>query len=46
MTESSEGRDVKVYRVVKDSVRVEYWVVSVSVDGKLLVGVRALAVES
>ncbi|EGO56751.1 hypothetical protein NEUTE1DRAFT_84250 [Neurospora tetrasperma FGSC 2508] len=46
VTEASEGRDVKVYRVVKDSVRVEYWVVSVSVDGKLLVGVRALAVES
>ncbi|KAK3485102.1 hypothetical protein B0T13DRAFT_222336 [Neurospora crassa] len=46
VTEASEGRDVKVYRVAKDSVRVEYWVVSVSVDGKLLVGVRALAVES
>ncbi|KAK3947244.1 hypothetical protein QBC32DRAFT_93551 [Pseudoneurospora amorphoporcata] len=46
VTEASEGRDVRVYRVVKDSVRVEYWVVSVSADGKLLVGVRALAVES
>lgn len=46
VTEASEGKTVMVYRVKKDSVRVEYWVVSVSPDGKLLVGVRALAVES
>ncbi|KAK3392647.1 hypothetical protein B0T20DRAFT_421794 [Sordaria brevicollis] len=46
VTEASEGKTVMVYRVVKDSVRVEYWVVSPSPDGKLLVGVRALAVES
>ena len=43
--EAGEGSDVRVYRVVKDHVRVYYWVVTVA-KGKRLVGVKALSVES
>lgn len=42
--EASAGNDVRVYKVVRDRTRVEYWVVTRE-DGKL-VGVKALAVES
>ncbi|KAH7351063.1 hypothetical protein BKA65DRAFT_499642 [Rhexocercosporidium sp. MPI-PUGE-AT-0058] len=42
--EAVKGSDVRVYRVVKDGSRVEYWVVGV--EGGELVGVKALAVES
>ncbi len=42
--EASKGSDVRVYRIVKDGSRVEYWVVGV--DGGNLVGVKALAIES
>lgn len=39
-----EGSDIRVYRVTKGSVEVEYWVVGV--EGNRLTGVKALAVES
>ncbi|CAM1503859.1 Fc.00g014500.m01.CDS01 [Cosmosporella sp. VM-42] len=42
--EASRGNDVRVYKVVRDRTRVEYWVVT-SEKGKIL-GVKALAVES
>ncbi|PVH89362.1 hypothetical protein DL98DRAFT_401923 [Cadophora sp. DSE1049] len=42
--EAVKGSDVRVYRVVKDGSRVEYWLVGV--EGGQLVGVKALAVES
>ncbi|RAL17700.1 uncharacterized protein BO97DRAFT_334725 [Aspergillus homomorphus CBS 101889] len=38
--------DVKVYRVEVGSTRVQYYILALDVDGGLLVGVRALAVES
>ncbi|KAH9907888.1 hypothetical protein F4778DRAFT_777261 [Xylariomycetidae sp. FL2044] len=45
---AGKGNDVRVYRVAKGGVKVEYWVVTT--DGKganaRLVGVKALAVES
>ncbi|KAI1506473.1 hypothetical protein F5X99DRAFT_3932 [Biscogniauxia marginata] len=45
---AGKGNDVRVYRVAKGSVKVEYWVVTT--DGKganaRLVGAKALAVES
>ncbi|KAL2265524.1 hypothetical protein VTJ83DRAFT_6624 [Remersonia thermophila] len=46
--EAGEGNDVRVYRVVRDRVRVEYFVVTTEGKGKgaKLVGVKALAVES
>ncbi|KAK3371359.1 hypothetical protein B0T24DRAFT_680446 [Lasiosphaeria ovina] len=42
------GNDVRVYRVAKDGVRAEYWVVTTEGKGKgaKLVGVKALSVES
>ncbi|KAK3344430.1 hypothetical protein B0T25DRAFT_522368 [Lasiosphaeria hispida] len=43
---AGEGNDVRVYRVVRDGVRVEYWVVTTDKEGGRLVGVKALAVES
>lgn len=45
---AGEGNDVRVYKVVKDSTRVEYWVVTTQGRGKgaRLVGAKALAVES
>lgn len=42
--EATKGHDVRVYKVPKDSTRVEYWVISM-LDGRA-VGVKALAVES
>ncbi|KAL2116849.1 hypothetical protein VTJ04DRAFT_9017 [Mycothermus thermophilus] len=46
--EAGEGNDVRVYKVVRDHVRVEYFVVTRKGDGEgaRLVGVKALAVES
>lgn len=46
--EAGEGNDVRVYRVVRDGVRNEYWVVTTEGKGKgaKLVGAKALAVES
>lgn len=41
---STEGSDVRVYRISRGGSRVEYWLVGVA-DGKLL-GVKALAIES
>lgn len=45
---AGKGNDVRVYRIVKDRSRVEYFVVTRQGDGKdaRLVGVKALAVES
>lgn len=42
--EASKGNDVRVYRVVRDQTRVEYWVIS-RAEGSI-VGAKALAVES
>ncbi|KAI0392532.1 hypothetical protein F5Y17DRAFT_436008 [Xylariaceae sp. FL0594] len=48
VTKAGKGNDVRVYRVPKGGVKVEYWVVTT--DGKgagaRLVGAKALAVES
>ncbi|KAH6656315.1 hypothetical protein BKA67DRAFT_654659 [Truncatella angustata] len=46
--QAGKGNDVRVYRIAKDSTRVEYWVVTTEGKGKdaKLVGVKALAVES
>ncbi|KAK0741035.1 hypothetical protein B0T18DRAFT_432234 [Schizothecium vesticola] len=45
--EAGRGSDVRVYRVGRDGVRVEYWVVTwVEGDGGAVVGVKALGVES
>ncbi|KAI0466359.1 hypothetical protein F4859DRAFT_497887 [Xylaria cf. heliscus] len=48
VTKAGKGNDVRVYRVAKGGVKVEYWVVTT--DGKgadaRLVGAKALAVES
>lgn len=48
VTKAGKGNDVRVYRIVKDSSRVEYFVVTRLGDGKnaRLVGVKALAIES
>ncbi|KAK7948170.1 uncharacterized protein PG986_009056 [Apiospora aurea] len=45
---AGKGNDVRVYKVPKDSSRVEYWVVTTEGKGKdaKLVGVKALAIES
>ncbi|KAI1471343.1 uncharacterized protein F4812DRAFT_413635 [Daldinia caldariorum] len=45
---AGKGNDVRVYRVSKGGVRVEYWVVTTegSGSGAKLVGAKALAVES
>lgn len=45
---AGRGNDVKVYRVARDGVRAEYWVVTTEGKGKeaKLVGLKALAVES
>lgn len=46
--EAGQGNDVRVYRVVRDGTRAEYFVVTTEGKGKgaKLVGVKALAVES
>ncbi|KAL1838558.1 hypothetical protein VTJ49DRAFT_2518 [Mycothermus thermophilus] len=46
--EAGEGNDVRVYKVVRDHARVEYFVVTTEGKGKgaKLVGVKALSVES
>lgn len=45
--EAGRGADVRVYRVARgDGVRVEYWVVAFEEEGGVLVGVKALGVES
>ncbi|KXJ96596.1 hypothetical protein Micbo1qcDRAFT_199393 [Microdochium bolleyi] len=48
VTKAGKGNDVKVYKVPRESVKVEYWVVTTEGKGKgaKLVGVKALAVES
>ncbi|KAI0555967.1 hypothetical protein F4679DRAFT_520529 [Xylaria curta] len=48
VTKAGKGNDVRVYRVVKGGVKVEYWVVTTEGKGKdaKLVGAKALAVES
>lgn len=42
--EAGKGNDVRVYRVVRDKTRAEYWVVTR--DGERIVGAKALGVES
>lgn len=46
--EAGEGNDVRVYRVGREGVKAEYWVITTEGKGKeaKLVGVKALAVES
>lgn len=46
--EAGEGNDVRVYRVARDRVKAEYWVITTLGKGKeaKLVGAKALAVES
>ncbi|KAB5586014.1 hypothetical protein GE09DRAFT_1072918 [Coniochaeta sp. 2T2.1] len=48
VTKAGKGNDVRVYKISKGGVRVEYWVVTTEGEGKgaKLVGVKALAVES
>lgn len=48
VTKAGKGNDVRVYRISKGGVRVEYWVVTTEGEGKdaKLVGAKALAVES
>jgi hypothetical protein len=45
---AGEGNDVRVYRVARDAVRSEYWVVTTEGKGKgaKLVGAKALSVET
>jgi hypothetical protein len=45
---AGQGHDVRVYRVARGAVEVEYWVVTTQGKGKgaKLVGLKALAVES
>lgn len=38
--------EAKVFKVVLDGTRAEYWVVSVEEEGGKLVGLKALSVES
>ncbi|ATY63188.1 hypothetical protein A9K55_009107 [Cordyceps militaris] len=42
--DASKGNDVRVYRVVRDKTRVEYWVVTR--ESERIVGAKALAIES
>lgn len=42
--EATRGNDVRVYRVVRDATRAEYWVVSRTEGG--IVGAKTLGVES
>lgn len=42
--QASRGNDVRVYKVVRDATRVEYWVVTRAEER--IVGAKALAVES
>lgn len=42
--DASKGNDVRVYKVVRDATRVEYWVITR--DGERIVGAKALAIES
>lgn len=42
--EAGKGNDVRVYKIVRDKTRVEYYLVT-NAEGKI-VGVKALAVES
>ena len=46
--EAGAGNDVRVYKVARGGVRVEYWLITTKGKGKnaTLVGVKALAVES
>lgn len=46
--EAGKGNDVRVYRIVEDSSRVEYFVVTRQGNGKTarLVGIKASAIES
>jgi hypothetical protein len=46
--EAGKGNDVRVYRIVRDATRVEYWVLTTQGSGKeaKLVGVKALSIES
>lgn len=46
--EAGQGNDVRVYRIARDGVRAEYWVLTTEGKGKgaKLVGAKALAVES
>ena len=44
--EAANGGEVKVYAVPRTQVKVEYWVVGVDAEGKKIVGVKALAVET
>jgi hypothetical protein len=48
VTEAGQGNDVRVYRVKREGVKAEYYVVTTEGKGKgaKLVGVKALAVES
>jgi hypothetical protein len=48
VTKAGKGNDVRVYRVAKGGVEVEYWVVTTDGKGKeaRLVGAKALSVES
>lgn len=48
VSQAGKGNDVRVYRIVKDKSRVEYFVVTRAGEGKgaRLVGVKALAIES
>lgn len=41
---ASKGNDVRVYKVVRDETRVEYWVITRDEDR--IVGAKALAIES
>lgn len=45
---AGKGNDIRVYRIVKDGSRVEYFVVTRQGDGSTarLVGAKALAIES
>jgi hypothetical protein len=47
LKEAGEGNDIRVYRVVREGVKAEYWVVTVEgKEGAELVGLKVLAVES
>ncbi|KAI1179755.1 hypothetical protein F4777DRAFT_531836 [Nemania sp. FL0916] len=50
VTQAGKGNDVQVYRVPKDDVRVEYWVITTveeeDPEDNKIVGVKAAAVES
>lgn len=44
--QASRGNDVRVYRVVRDTTRVEYWLITRDDESDRIVGVKALGVES